>query len=88
MRITRIVEQTSGIKSNIRNAVIDFSKITLSLVAVETDVIVDGKPVIGYGYTSNGRYAVGEVLRERIMPRLMEADPDSLLDAEGYIDPL
>ncbi|MRG73662.1 mandelate racemase [Alphaproteobacteria bacterium HT1-32] len=87
MRITRIVEKTAGIKSNIRNAVIDFSKITLSLVAVETDVIVDGKPVIGYGYTSNGRYAVGEVLRERIMPRLMEADPDSLLDADGYIDP-
>lgn len=87
MRVTRIVEKTEGIKSNIRNAVIDFSKITLSVVAVETDVIVDGKPVVGYGYTSNGRYAVGEVLRERIMPRLLEADPDSLNDEDGYIDP-
>lgn len=87
MRVTRIVEKTEGIKSNIRNAVIDFSKITMSVVAVETDVIVDGKPVVGYGYTSNGRYAVGEVLRERIMPRLLEADPDSLNDEDGYIDP-
>jgi L-alanine-DL-glutamate epimerase-like enolase superfamily enzyme len=87
MRITRIVEKTEGIKSNIRNAVIDFSKITMSMVAVETDVIVDGKPVVGYGYTSNGRYAVGEVLRERLMPRLMEAEPDSLNDDEGYVDP-
>jgi L-alanine-DL-glutamate epimerase-like enolase superfamily enzyme len=87
VRVTRIVEKTEGIKSNIRNAVIDFSKITMSVVAVETDVIVDGKPVVGYGYTSNGRYAVGEVLRERIMPRLLEADPDSLNDEDGYIDP-
>ena len=55
MKITQILESTRPIKSNIRNAYIDFSKMTLSLVAVVTDVIRDGKPVIGYGFNSNGQ---------------------------------
>ena len=50
---------------------------TISLVAVETDVVRDGKPVIGYGFTSNGRYAQGGILRERFIPRIMAADPRS-----------
>jgi hypothetical protein len=29
---------------------------TLSLVAVITDVIRDGMPVVGYGFSSNGRF--------------------------------
>ena len=36
------------------------SKMTLSLVAVVTDVIRDGKPVVGYGFNSNGRYGQGQ----------------------------
>ena len=44
MKIVEIRESTRPIKSNIRNAYIDFSKMTLSLVAVVTDVIRDGKP--------------------------------------------
>ena len=56
MRIVEIREKTVPISSPIRNAYIDFSKMTLSLVAVVTDVIRDGKPVIGYGFNSNGRY--------------------------------
>ncbi len=43
MRIVEIREQTVPISSPIRNAYIDFSKMTLSLVAVMTDVIRDGK---------------------------------------------
>ena len=54
---------------------------TLSLVAVVTDVIRDGKPVIGYGFNSNGRYGQGGLIRERFAPRILEAAPDSLLDA-------
>ena len=68
MKIIDIREQTKPIKSNIRNAYIDFSKMTLSLVAVVTDVIRDGKPVIGYGFNSNGRYGQGALMRERFPP--------------------
>ncbi len=56
---------------------------TVSLVAVETDVVRDGKPVIGYGFTSNGRYAQGGILRDRFIPRIMAADPKSLVDETG-----
>jgi L-alanine-DL-glutamate epimerase-like enolase superfamily enzyme len=88
MKIVDIREQTKPIKSNIRNAYIDFSKMTLSLVAVVTDVIRDGKPVIGYGFNSNGRYGQGALMRERFLPRILEADPASLRDAErDNIDP-
>ena len=39
MKIVEIREKTIPISSPIRNAYIDFSKMTLSLVAVVTDVI-------------------------------------------------
>ncbi|CAN7160043.1 MULTISPECIES: mandelate racemase/muconate lactonizing enzyme family protein [unclassified Variovorax] len=80
MKIIDIKEETKPIKSNIRNAYIDFSKMTLSLVAVVTDVIRDGKPVVGYGFNSNGRYGQGSLIRERFRPRILEADPASLID--------
>ncbi len=80
MRIVEIRESTRPISSSIRNAYIDFSKMTLSLVAVVTDVIRDGKPVIGYGFNSNGRYGQGALMRERFIPRVLEADPASLCD--------
>jgi L-alanine-DL-glutamate epimerase-like enolase superfamily enzyme len=87
MRIVDIRERTAPIASPIANAFIDFSKMTLSLVAVVTDVIRDGRPVIGYGFNSNGRYGQGGLIRERFAPRILEARPDSLLDAGGNIDP-
>lgn len=83
MRIVDIREVTRPISSPIRNAYIDFSKMTLSLVAVVTDVIRDGKPVVGYGFNSNGRYGQGSLIRERFRPRILEAAPDSLLDESG-----
>ncbi len=88
MKIVNIIESTRPIKSDIRNAYIDFSKMTLSLVAVVTDVIRDGKPVIGYGFNSNGRYGQGALMRERFIPRVLEADPATLVDAGGEnLDP-
>ena len=53
MKITRIRDAVAKIPSPMRNAVISFDKMTISLVAVETDVIREGKPVIGYGFCSN-----------------------------------
>jgi len=88
MKITRIREATAPIASDIRNAVISFTAMTVSLVAVETDVTRGGKPVVGYGFSSNGRYAQGGILRERLIPRIMAAEPQSLLDRErDNLDP-
>ncbi|MDR0827060.1 MAG: hypothetical protein LBN33_04155, partial [Desulfovibrio sp.] len=82
MRIVEIREKTASIASSIANAYIDFSKMTCSTVAVITDVIRDGKAVVGFGFNSNGRYAQGASMRERFIPRVMEADPKSLIDEE------
>ena len=87
-RIVDIREVTKPISSPIRNAYIDFSKMTASLVAVSTNVIRNGQPVVGYGFNSNGRYGQGGLIRERFAPRLLEADPNLLMDATGEnIDP-
>ncbi len=88
MRIVDIREKTVSIASPIANAYIDFSKMTCSTVAVVTDVVRDGKPVVGYGFNSNGRYGQGSLMRERFFPRLREADPKMLIDEEhDNLDP-
>ncbi len=88
MRILDVVEITKPIASPIRNAYIDFSKMTTSLVAVVTDVEVDGRRVVGYGFNSNGRYGQGGLIRERFRDRILEANPESLLNAKGNnLDP-
>ncbi len=80
MKITRIRDAVAPIPSPMRNAVISFDKMTISVVAVETDVVREGKPVVGYGFCSNGRYAQSGIIRERLAPRILEADQKSLLD--------
>ncbi len=80
MRILDIREITQPIASPIRNAYIDFSKMTTSLVAVVTDVVREGRRVVGYGFNSNGRYGQGGLIRDRFAPRVLEADPASLHD--------
>ncbi|MEQ9558786.1 MAG: mandelate racemase/muconate lactonizing enzyme family protein [Rhodospirillales bacterium] len=88
MRIIDICEVTKPISSPLRNAYIDFTKMTASLVAVVTDVERDGRRVVGYGFNSNGRYGQGGLIRERFRDRILEADPKSLLnDAGGNLDP-
>lgn len=88
MKIVEIREQTLPINSSIRNAFIDFNKMTLSVVAVLTDVERDGRPVVGYGFNSNGRYGQGAMMRERFIPRIMAANPNDLLDlTSDNLDP-
>ncbi len=88
VRILELREVTKPISSPIRNAYIDFSKMTASLVAVVTDVMKDGRRVIGYGFNSNGRYGQGGLIRERFANRILEAEPKSLLDDAGSnLDP-
>lgn len=87
MRILEIREDVAPIASSIRNAFIDFSTMTASIVAIVTDVRRDGKPIIGYGFNSNGRYAPQGLLRERFIPRLRDAAAESIQDECGLIDP-
>lgn len=83
MRITRIRDAVAPIPSAMRNAAISFDKMTISVLAIETDVVRNGKPVIGLGFCSNGRYAQSGIIRERLVPRILEADPKSLTDPDG-----
>src|ERR1700716_3766196 len=88
VRIVDVREVTKPISSPIRNAYIDFTRMTTSLVAVVTDAVRDSKTVVGYGFNSNGRYGQGGLIRERFAPRLMQADPKALLDETGgNLDP-
>ena len=88
MKITEIRDIVVPIKSAISNAVISFAEMTVSAVAVHTDVVREGGRVIGFGFHSNGRYAQQGILRERIIPRLLGAPPDSLLnDDRSCLDP-
>lgn len=83
MRIVDIRETAIPLKSTLRNAVFDFSEMTTSVVAVITDVIRDGKPVAGFAFNSTGRYACGAQMRDRFIPRILKAKPESLLNAAG-----
>jgi len=87
MRITAIYERTIPIGSAMRNASIAFDGMTASALAIVTDRMIDGVPVVGYAFDSIGRYGKGGLLRERFIPRLLAAPPEALLDATGFIDP-
>jgi L-alanine-DL-glutamate epimerase-like enolase superfamily enzyme len=88
MRIVDIRETAVPLRSQLRNSGFDFSEMTTSVVAVITDVMRSGKPVVGYAFNSTGRYACGAAMRERFIPRILNAPPDSLLDdAGGNFDP-
>lgn len=86
MQITQFHEKSFPVSSNIRNAVMDFSEMTVSVVGVVTDVRRNGRPVVGYGI-SLGRYAQESSLRERFLPRLERAGAEALSDDEGLVDP-
>ncbi len=83
MKIVDIRDGVVGNQSSFRNAYVDFSQMTVSVVAVVTDVIRDGRPVVGYGFNSTGRYGCQGLLRERFIPRVLAAEPDELLDESG-----
>lgn len=91
MRITAIVERPVGLRvdpdGGPANALVNFAGHTVSLVAVRTDVIRAGRPVVGVAFNSIGRFAQSGILRDRMIPRLLAAPPDSLLDGSARIDP-
>ena len=82
MRIVDCRERTVGIGAAMRNASINFGAMTASALALVTD-----RGITGYAFDSIGRYGKGALLRERFIPRLLRAQPASLLDADGLPDP-
>jgi len=82
MRIVDICERTVPI-SRYRDLSLPSGGLTTSMVAVITDVIRDGRPVIGYGFASIGRFGQGGLIRERFAPRLLTANEASFTDADG-----
>jgi L-alanine-DL-glutamate epimerase-like enolase superfamily enzyme len=92
MRIVEIREKAIRQKRTIQNAVRSSGDLTTSIVAVITDVVRNGRPIVGYAFNSVGRHACGTPMRERFIPRLLEApeeavtldpkafDPDKILD--------
>src|SRR3982074_2991403 len=88
MRIVDIREKAIPLRSSLANSGFDFSEMTTSVGAVITDVVREGAPVAGFAFNSTGRYACGAQMRERFIPRILGADPESLLDDTGdNLDP-
>jgi D(-)-tartrate dehydratase len=88
MRIVDIREQAHSI-SRYLDPALPSGGLTTSAVAVVTDVIQHGKPVVGFGFGSIGRFAQSGLIRERFAPRLLSAAPESLLDdARANFDPI
>jgi L-alanine-DL-glutamate epimerase-like enolase superfamily enzyme len=83
VRIVAARERAVPIASAISNAYISFASMTVSTLALISDVARDGAPLVGFGFNSNGRYAQSGILRERFIPRLLAADPHTLLDRVG-----
>ena len=89
LKILEIRETAVPIRSEISNAYISFSEMTVSAAAIISDVIRDGRPVVGYGFNSNGRYAQSGIIRDRLIPRLMHRAPKDLLnDERSNFDPV
>ena len=87
MRIVEIRDIAVPLGAPIRNAVIDFGKMTVSAVAVVTDAVRGGRPVVGFGFNANGRYAQGAVIRERLAPRVLEAPEEHASKDGATLDP-
>ena len=88
MKIVDIRELSVPLEGDVANAVVSFAEHDVSLVAVVSDVVRNGKPVIGLAFNSIGRFAQRGILCDRIIPRLRAAQPKNLLADDGRrLDP-
>jgi len=85
MRIVDIRETAVPLSGQISNAQVSFAEHTVSLVAVVSDVVRNGRPVVGVAFNSIGRFAQGGLLRERFIPRLLRCSAEALLDDDGRL---
>ena len=87
MKIIDVREISVPITAGGANAVVNFEGHTVSFVAVISDQIRRGRPMSGVAFNSIGRFAQSGILRERMIPRLLKANPDTLLNEAGDLDP-
>ncbi|KCZ48029.1 enolase C-terminal domain-like protein [Hyphomonas pacifica] len=87
MKIVEVRELAVRMTGHIANAVVDFSRHDISLVAVISDVIRNGKPVTGLAFNSIGRFAQSGIIRDRLIPRIMSATPEAYTDSTGELSP-
>lgn len=83
MQIVDIRDVAVRLQGDVANAVVSFAEHDVSLVAIVSDVVREGRPVVGFAFNSIGRFAQSGILRERMIPRLRAAAAKDLLDAEG-----
>ena len=83
MKIVDIREVAVPLQGQMANAVVNFAQHDVSLLALVTDVVRGGRPVVGLAFNSIGRFAQSGILRHRMLPRLRAATPQSLLDDSG-----
>jgi L-alanine-DL-glutamate epimerase-like enolase superfamily enzyme len=88
MRIVEIRERTVPI-SRYTDPGIPSGGLDTSVVAVVTDVRRGGVPIVGFGFSSIGRFGQGGLIRERFAPRLLAARDDQLIaEAGDGLDPV
>ena len=84
MKIIDIKENSIKLNLSLSNSMFSFKEMTTSIVKVDID---DGNKIhTGYAFNSTGRYACGDPMRKRFIPRLMNANDEMLLDTNGEID--
>ncbi|MFV8317866.1 enolase C-terminal domain-like protein [Mycobacterium sp. 23] len=83
--LTEIRERPVALRGSPANALVNFSGHTVSLVALIG--VHDGRRVAGIAFDSIGRFAQSGILRDRMIPRVLAAAPDTLLDDSGRLDP-
>src|SRR5215510_6721382 len=87
MRIVDIREQTVPI-SRYADPGIPSDGLNTTVVAIVTDAPRNGAPVVGFGFSSVGRYGQSGLIRERFAPRLLAACEDELATSSGAnLDP-
>lgn len=72
-------EVSVPLEGDVANALVSFRHHTVSLVAIISDQVRGGRPVVGFGFNSIGRFAQSGIIRERLVPRLLAAPPEHLL---------
>lgn len=83
MKIVDVITRSVKLEGAISNAVVSFDDHDVSMVAVVSDVKRAGRPVVGFGFNSIGRYAQRGILEDRILPRTLGVKPEALLDDSG-----
>jgi L-alanine-DL-glutamate epimerase-like enolase superfamily enzyme len=88
MRIIDIRERTVPI-SRYADPEMPSGGLNTTVVAIITDIRHDGTPIVGFGFSSIGRFGQGGLIHERFAPRLLAAREDDLATESGdNIDPL